>query len=75
MHAGRYGGRAHVSNPIARHPYARTAARRGVYRGAAYRGAAYGAAAVGAAAAYGYYNNSCHYNSYGSWVCPGQYQY
>jgi hypothetical protein len=61
-----------VSNPIGRHPYARTAARRGVYRGAAYGAAAVGAAAVGA---YGYNNNRCYYDSYGSYVCPGQHQY
>src|SRR5436305_9979941 len=79
VHAGRYGGRAHVANRMVRHPYARTAARAGVYRGAAYRGGAYrgyrgyGAAAVGAAAlgaaAYGSYgyNNRCHYDAYGSW--------
>ena len=53
------------------HPVARTAVRRGVY----------GAAAVGAAAAgaYGYYGggygSGCRYNSYGAWVCPGQYGY
>jgi hypothetical protein len=76
-----------VANRMVRHPYARTAARAGVYRGAAYRGGAYrgyrgyGAAAVGAAAlgaaAYGSYgyNNRCHYDAYGSWVCPGQYPY
>ena len=54
---------------IGYHPVARTAVRRGVY----------GAAAVGAAAAgaYGYYGggSNCYYNSYGAWVCPGQYGY
>jgi hypothetical protein len=30
------------------------------------------AAALGA---YGYYNNNCTYDSYGNYVCPGQYQY
>jgi hypothetical protein len=44
--------------------------RRGVY------GAAVGTAAAGA---YGYYgggyNSGCYYNSYGAWVCPGQYGY
>jgi hypothetical protein len=41
-------------------------------------GVGLGAAAVGAAAAgaYGYYNRGgCYTNSYGSWVCPGQYGY
>jgi hypothetical protein len=35
--------------------------------------------AAAAAGAYGYYNNnynnSCYYDSYGNYVCPGQYQY
>ena len=51
--------------------------------GYGWRGAAYGAAAVGAAAAsayglYGYYNNynsGCYQDTYGNWVCPGQYPY
>lgn len=53
------------------------------YGGGYYRpGWGYGAAAVGAAAAagaYGYYNNNynsgCYYDTYGSYVCPGQYPY
>jgi hypothetical protein len=54
------------------------------YPGAGYgwRGAGYGAAAVGAAAVgaglYGYYNNynnGCYQDTYGNWVCPGQYPY
>jgi hypothetical protein len=44
-----------------------------------WRGAAWGAAAAGAAAgAYygsGYNNNGCYYDTYGNWVCPGQYPY
>jgi hypothetical protein len=43
-----------------------------------YRGygaaAAVGAASAGAAYYGGHYNNSC-YDSYGNWVCPGQYPY
>jgi hypothetical protein len=34
--------------------------------------------AAAAAGAYGYYNNnynSCYNDSYGNYVCPGQYQY
>jgi hypothetical protein len=52
------------------------------YGGGYYRpGWGYGAAAVGAAAAagaYGYYNNynaGCYNDSYGNYVCPGQYSY
>jgi hypothetical protein len=33
------------------------------------------AAGAAAAGAYGYYNNGCYYDSYGSYVCPGQYPY
>ena len=51
------------------YPVARTAVRRGVYA------AAVGAAAVGAYGYYGAYGDSCHYNAYGAWVCPGQYGY
>src|ERR1044072_3915616 len=54
----------------------RIAAYRGANRGEAY---GLGAAAVGAAAAgaYGYYGgyNSCTYDTYGNYVCPGQYPY
>ena len=52
------------------------------YPGYGWRGAGYGAAAVGAAAVgaglYGYYNNynnGCYQDTYGNWVCPGQYPY
>src|SRR6516165_9805289 len=70
--AGRPGA---PGRPIAGYP--------GGYPGYGWRGAAYGAAAVGAAAAgayglYGYYNNynnGCYQDTYGNWVCPGQYQY
>jgi hypothetical protein len=38
--------------------------------------AAVGAAAAGAYGAYGYGGGGgCYTNSYGSWVCPGQYGY
>lgn len=72
---------AHPSHPIAGRPGRPIAGRpiAGVHAGEYYpgRGAAWGAAAVGAATAgaYGYYNNSCYYDTYGSWVCPGQYPY
>lgn len=56
----------HAYRPIPGRPIARTAVRRGVYRGAAY-----GAGA----AAYGYYNNRCHHDTYGNWVCPHQRPY
>jgi hypothetical protein len=36
-----------------------------------------GAAAAGAAyyGSYGYQNNGCYQDAYGSWVCPQQYAY
>ena len=78
MHAGRIARPAH---PIAGRPIAGRPGRpiagypgRGYYR----PGWGYGAAAVGAAAAagaYGYYNSSCYYDSYGQYVCPGRYPY
>jgi hypothetical protein len=46
----------------------------GYYPGYGRRGAVYGAAAAGL---YGYYNNygnnGCYYDTFGNWVCPGQY--
>lgn len=78
------GGRAHVSQPIARGGYAH---RGHVHRGYAYRGYGYrpyGAAAAGVAvgaaaagAAYygsGYYSG-CGYDAYGNYVCPNGYSY
>jgi len=89
VHAGRiHGGRgsrvaggARPSHPIAGRPGypGRPIAGRPGYGGGYYRpGLGYGAAAVGAAAAtgaYGYYNNRCYYDTYGNYVCPGQYPY
>ncbi len=56
--------------------------RAGYYGGRYYRGvgvglgaAAVGAAAAGAYGAYEYRGGGCYTNSYGSWVCPGQYGY
>ena len=76
MQAGRIARPSHpiAGRPIAGRPVAGYPGR-GYYR----PGWGYGAAAVGAAAAagaYGYYNrSSCYYDSYGQYVCPGQYQY
>jgi hypothetical protein len=79
--AGRPGRPGYPGRPIAGRPGRPIAGYPG-YGGGYYRpGWGYGAAAVGAAAAagaYGYYNNynnGCYYDTYGNWVCPGQYPY
>ncbi|MBW7971378.1 hypothetical protein [Bradyrhizobium sp. BR 10289] len=80
--AGRPGRPGYPNRPIAGRPGRPIAGYPG-YGGGYYRpGWGYGAAAVGAAAAagaYGYYNNyygsGCYYDTYGNYVCPGQYPY
>jgi len=62
--------------PIAGRPGYPVAGRPGYGYRYGYRGYGYGAAAVvGGAALYGSYYNSCYYDNYGQYICPGQYPY